>query len=165
MIIKTFELYRPDRAYKFKTDVVRKIEYDTYKELKERYGIDPNFDIKKIYSIMSKLDVSNLSYSLYEDKDKDNTLTDGGLLRYRLAISFNSNPEDLSWGGIYPPKLELQWSILFSALNDEYFLLIYNITKNRNVSFDHFRSGAIWIDGDENLETGIKDMIENYDIL
>jgi len=159
MIIKLFDLYRPDRSYKFKKEWVKRISYDQASDLLLKYQIDDSFNVKKrlgfIYDLVPDKIVSKPSIVWYKDPNKNN-----------IEIKFNTNPYDLSWGGFDPgPKLDLKWVLILYPLNDEYYIIYYRIDRKNNNEYYSYASGYIMVDGEDNLESVINDMIENYDIL
>jgi hypothetical protein len=77
-------------------------------------------------------------------------------------VVFETITEDLSWGGIYPPILNLYWDLGIVPLEDEYFLLSCGFSQRDESGVNR---STLMVDGRENLLPVIKDMIQNYDLL
>lgn len=164
--LKLFELYRTDRSRTFTKEVVNKVNRQFVVDLLRNKKVDMNFNIEYIVSYLKNLKI-NCSHD---------TITLGsidGITIESYVVKFKTNPEDLSWGGIYPPKLDLSWEIVFTPLEDEYYIIHYHISKpyigkdeNETVPIKQsYRLGDLWVDGIDSLLPVVKDMIENYDQL
>ncbi len=181
--LKLNELYRPDRSGTFKKDYVKiltPIEYsrmdkevddsfisldfinNLFKELspllkdrkfqiRDRTFYHPTKSIPTAYSNVSRAPEPVLlskSYNVHE-------------------VVFETISEDLSWGGIYPPILNLYWDLGIVPLEDEYFLLSCGFSQRdeNQTTINGVNRSILMVDGRENLLPVIKDIIQNYDLL
>ena len=90
MIVKLFEMYRPDRSWVFKRDIIKKISYNEYTDILTR-GTSKDFRPNYLYKFISNLNISDMSIQRSDDSI--------------IRIEFTTDSEDLSWGGINPPIL------------------------------------------------------------
>lgn len=161
--IKIFEMYREDKSWMFKRDVIKKVNRKFIVNFMETHEIiKPQIDNKSIVDLIK----STTEVSSQVRVEKALVSISGERVRPCTYFLFNNDAEDLSWGGIYPPIIKQQWTMGILSIDDDYYIIEYSINVLRNgEDIVREREGHVWVDGKEHLKMAIKDMIQNYNLL